>query len=587
MISHINSCHSEELKNMEKQKKSKNVMSFNNRKEEHAEADRNLVLAICTSTVPFRFAKNQYFIKFCGSLDKQYEVMSPDKLRRRIHENSKLYIQKTKSDLENVERFFLTVDGWDGKFENVNLYAIFVYYIDEKFEQKKVFLGIRHVAGKATSVNVGNVVTDVLEDYGVDSSKLIGAICDAGSNLRSFLNKNMLYHLHCAAHVLALILKEVSEVPSVTLILKKVYSLASHLSRSKVDRSIFRQRSTALKTFGPIPLPFSPTRWGGCAILAASFLNHYQSIFSLSKFQEYLLSEEEKVKLEYFVELTSPFVDAVSEAEKDNNFCSEIIPQFANLLEFVSSHNQMKHIVRVITNETQKRFDAYMSNDIALISTFIDPRFGYFDGIMHNRKWQEIEETVIDYCDSLKILNSNGSLNSDGSPQKRSKVSQSGLSRFMEAKSLSSSMDDTKAEVVAYEAYIRKSRPPYSSSPLDFWKCNEFQFPKLARLARHILCVPQSSAAVERLFSRCGEIVSSSRRNRLSSQTMHEILINASLGILKEKETEYIECDDDDDETEQNGEQIKLDLLPLCTCNPSNDSRRSRSTPTRRRSIQY
>ncbi|KAE8241387.1 hypothetical protein A4X13_0g7437 [Tilletia indica] len=55
--------------------------------------------------------------------------------------------------------------------------------------------------------------------------------------------------------------------------------------------------------------------------------------------------------------------------------------------------------------------------------------------------------------------------------------------------------------------------------PGKWWKDNEVEFPRLAKLARIILSVPGSTAAVERIFSRAG-IMCSSRRGRLTGETL-------------------------------------------------------------------
>ena len=47
--------------------------------------------------------------------------------------------------------------------------------------------------------------------------------------------------------------------------------------------------------------------------------------------------------------------------------------------------------------------------------------------------------------------------------------------------------------------------------PLEFWKVNEQKFKPLAMLANKYLGIPASSAAVERIFSISGHILSSKR----------------------------------------------------------------------------
>ncbi len=48
--------------------------------------------------------------------------------------------------------------------------------------------------------------------------------------------------------------------------------------------------------------------------------------------------------------------------------------------------------------------------------------------------------------------------------------------------------------------------------PVEFWKVNEQKFKPLAMLAKKYLGIPASSAAVERIFSISGHILSIKRR---------------------------------------------------------------------------
>ncbi|KAF1756220.1 hypothetical protein GCK72_012673 [Caenorhabditis remanei] len=498
----------------------------------HSEANDALVLAFCTSNVSFRFVKNRFFKLFCRSLDPDYELLSPDAIRRKLSENSKEYKRRTKTELLQMNKCFISVDGWDGKFETVAIYAVYVYYIDSSFRRKKTLLGIRQLKGKSTAENVGDLVTEVLQEFDIEMGQVIGGICDAGSNLKCFLDKNSLYHVHCIAHSVSLILKAAAEMPSMSPILAKVNKLASHLSRSKTDRTIFRERSTALKIAGRIPLPFCITRWGGSAMLAKAYLDHFQSISSLSNFQTFLLDSTEKDALEHFVNVTSPYLEAISQGETDDSFSSSILVQYASLHHFIKSLEQRKTITRLLSDETLNRYIGYLENDACLIATFVDPRYAYMPGVINSLKWEDVEAIVENYCGTICGI-SNGVCsiwNYKG--------------RFF----IDANYALFQNEIVEYEALIRAARPPVTSSPLHFWHTQSTRFPQLSRLASHFLSIPMSSAQVERLFSRCGDILSSCKRNRLTATTLNDMLLNSALGQLN------LASDDEESDFESDGE---------------------------------
>ncbi|PIC14821.1 hypothetical protein B9Z55_026998 [Caenorhabditis nigoni] len=591
MITHLRSDHPDDLRKAENERKGKNGAKNEKNSRYDNDANSNLIMALSTSNVPFRFVKNEYFKKFCLLLNPDHIVMSPDAIRRKLAENSNKYILEISKKVGDLEKCFIACDGWDGRYENVSLYALFVYFVDKDFCKQKLvwfdkevtwnknrnlqFLGIQKLDGKSTAENIGNLISKLIRLYGIDFCKIMGGITDAASNLKSFLNRNDLYHIHCAAHSISLILEEASAIPKVAQVLAKVNRLAAHLSRSKTDRKKFRDRSAALKTKGRIPLPFSVTRWAGCVMLAVAYLEHYQSISALDAFQQFLLDDNEKKVLNHFIEMTTPFLETIHNAESDATYCSEIVPQYASLYEFVSGQNQKTRLVKLLTSETLKRYSKYLTNDVALLAVYCDPRFAYLDGVLKTVDWEDIERNAVNYCESSREVRPADATGTEP-PAKKSNNQNTFFSRFLESKRQSQPTESVRTEIVNYEAIIMAGRPSPSSCPLLFWKSNGARFPQLSRLARHVLCSPQSSAQVERLFSRCGELVSSSRRNRLSTKTMNDLLLNASLGALK-KLSEEVRDKEESETDEDSDDDIGEDVYSMWPRNATN--RRSSSAP--------
>jgi len=70
-----------------------------------------------------------------------------------------------------------------------------------------------------------------------------------------------------------------------------------------------------------------------------------------------------------------------------------------------------------------------------------------------------------------------------------------------------------------------RTDPPLqrSEDPLAYWKNHQNVYPHLFKLAKQFLCTPASSVPCERVFSKCGEIVSK-KRNRLNPKTVEKIM---------------------------------------------------------------
>lgn len=58
---------------------------------------------------------------------------------------------------------------------------------------------------------------------------------------------------------------------------------------------------------------------------------------------------------------------------------------------------------------------------------------------------------------------------------------------------------------------------------LGWWRINSSIYPKLAKLARSVLCIPASSSSSERVFSAAGRTIDQ-RRTSLKPDTVDAIL---------------------------------------------------------------
>ena len=72
-----------------------------------------------------------------------------------------------------------------------------------------------------------------------------------------------------------------------------------------------------------------------------------------------------------------------------------------------------------------------------------------------------------------------------------------------------------------------------NNEPLNYWLSdNGSQFPKLQQIAPLVLCVPASTASVERFFSKCG-LSCLGRRNHLSGKSLrNEVLMKGNYELF-------------------------------------------------------
>jgi hypothetical protein len=70
------------------------------------------------------------------------------------------------------------------------------------------------------------------------------------------------------------------------------------------------------------------------------------------------------------------------------------------------------------------------------------------------------------------------------------------------------------------------------NDPLEFYKAKKEEFPNVARIARHLLCIPATSVSAESLFSRAG-MIQNDQRSRLHPMRLQQFcFLNHNQSLL-------------------------------------------------------
>ena len=157
-----------------------------------------------------------------------------------------------------------------------------------------------------------------------------------------------------------------------------------------------------------------------------------------------------------------------------------------------------------------KRFGNIIKDDIFLVSTFLDPNFGLS---AFEKDVQEVVKAkivaLVKICEAKQqIVSSNLSeiVNKENSSQLQEKRKDN----YKKHKTSLPKPSDKQVDLLNdYIAFVDQLE--FQDCPLQFWKANESKFKSLSEIARKYLGVPASSAAVERMFSISGHILSCKR----------------------------------------------------------------------------
>lgn len=112
----------------------------------------------------------------------------------------------------------------------------------------------------------------------------------------------------------------------------------------------------------------------------------------------------------------------------------------------------------------------------------------------------------------------------DGSENIQEPAPQNWLEAKKAAKARSATrLTDRERLVKELDSFLDEPNEAEDSNPLKWWQTNQSKYPTVAVVARMFLCIPATSVASERVFSKCGRVCSE-RRSLLSPQHVEHLV---------------------------------------------------------------
>ena len=144
---------------------------------------------------------------------------------------------------------------------------------------------------------------------------------------------------------------------------------------------------------------------------------------------------------------------------------------------------------------------------------------------------ETVKSELVSRMESFSTPNSPDARASEEEPaEKRKRVEKSTALDILLGPDVNTSTDLSARDEL--EFYMSERPVARSESPLNWWKGNECRFPRLAKVARSILCNPATSTPSERVFSVAGLTVTKLRSCLKPSNVDALIFLNKNLKIL-------------------------------------------------------
>ncbi|XP_067650354.1 E3 SUMO-protein ligase ZBED1-like [Haliotis asinina] len=467
---------------------------------------RNLALYIATDLRPYSIVENSAFKNFVHCLEPKYSVPSRPTLSEKVMPNLYEEVrQSVQSQLHEAQTIAMTSDGWTSRATESYI-TITAHFIDSQWILQNKVLQTRAIYECHTGTNIAQVLKSAVDEWKLERPHGLQPLTsDSAANMCVAAKQaNMTPHIKCFAHVINLAAQQALKISEVQRLLGRVHI--------KKDKDLDTLSVTDITT------------------------------------AEYLVHVLEPLKT-----VTTILCDASQPT------ISMVLPLLSNLKKNLQvaegDPNVIRQVKLAVANDLDKRYTEQDIQTLMKQSSAIDPRFKslpFLDDI-ERLEVQTSIVSVIDHIDRscsehIAVIKTEPGMDKEPRPSSSAPAS----SPLPDLPSLEAEVPETMSTVTVDQkeaeepcckksaleslfgdVFVVKHTPAtksrmdmideelrlynsldslsINSSPLLWWKSNEYRLPYLSKVARHLLCIPATSVPSERVFSTAGDVVTAQR----------------------------------------------------------------------------
>ncbi|XP_052123535.1 uncharacterized protein LOC127749443 [Frankliniella occidentalis] len=284
-----------------------------------------------------------------------------------------------------------------------------------------------------------------------------------------------------------------------------------------------------------------PTRWNSMLIMLMSFpKNDFEKVNNILRahttpekdYSYLLLDDEDQWDIKALIKFLKPWKTESERVQGDKYPTLQyVLVAAARLAELSEPRDgegfKMRHLRARAAQLLEKKF---IPDDLHKVAAFLWPDFRRLLMLKTHPERKKVFDLV------MKMIEKFNPGDDDVQEQARKRIRLGdGYDRWRAGGMAGPRDDEEHPDEV--EAYLEASFPLVEGKDvLKFWEKEAHRFPKLAKLAKEVLCIPASSASSERAFSIAGLIISP-RRSLLSAKHLDDMLVIRSyLKYIKQKD---------------------------------------------------
>ncbi|CAM4307043.1 unnamed protein product [Leuciscus chuanchicus] len=425
------------------------------------------------------------------------------------------------SELKDVPKLAITSDGWTSLRQDHYL-TVTVHYTSQGSVKQKV-LHTRAVYKSQTGEVVAEEISDILEEFEIDLSKIVAVTVDNAGNMDIAIKKLQILKIGCFAHTLNLAAQKMYKIASIDKWAARIRAVVVWFKRSSMSKTVLTEKQQLLGLPQHSLILDVKTRWNSLYLMIERFMEQYPAIHAaaldlrlrkaLSKDNLDRLKDEDFHKAEEFVQLMRIlYTSTLCVSCEKNATCGQILPILQKLEEHFTVKDEDTMFVASIKEKVWENLSQrYQKDDIQAFlheASSNGPQIQRQTDTEHQQKeessegeGEEMEETIPPLHKTRSALEE---LFSEEDRKLRLTIQQD-----------TSSL--TLSERVDLEVELYKSLPPVpmAEDPVMWWWEKRAILPLLTNVATSYLCAQASSTPSERVFSTAGNTLSQERSRLL------------------------------------------------------------------------
>nr|XP_055075107.1 E3 SUMO-protein ligase ZBED1-like [Misgurnus anguillicaudatus] len=424
---------------------------------------------------------------------------------------------------------------------------VIMHYTSQGSVKQKV-LHTRAVYKSQTGKVVAEEISDILEEFEIDPSKIVAVTVDNASNMDIAIKKLQILKIGCFAHTLNLAAQKIYKIASIDKWAARIRAVVVWFKRSSMSKTVLTEKQQLLGLPQHSLILDVKTRWNSLYLMIERFMEQFPAIQAaaldprlqkaLSKDNLDRLKDEDFHKAEEFVQIMRIlYTSTLCVSCEKNATCGQILPILQKLEEhFTLKDDDTMFVASIKEKVWENLSQRYQNDEIQAFlheATAMDPRFK--GRSVSDATWDRLRMKAIDSgtgptteLEQTDTEQKDGSSEEEGEemeetipPMQKTRSALEELFSEEDRKLRLTIQQDTSAltlsERVGQEVEVYKSLPPIpmAEDPVLWWWEKRAVLPLLTNVATGYLCAQASSTPSERVFSTAGNTLSQERSRLL------------------------------------------------------------------------